>query len=258
MALPATPLLHAGAATRGSTAGTGALLPLPDLPGLLTGSGRLLLSAGLLTLLTWGRPRLTGSRTLLTRGLPLLPLLPLLPRGLAGDFALLAWRSTLLARRLTLLAGGLPLLPGGSILSWRGRLLPLGRTGLTDTGAGTTTLGAEARAGLVGVFARLLFLADTLPNRWPLIDFPATRLSGTGLLRAAHAWLPLARTGGAIRGRTGTRRGATGTWPVQGDQRHRKRESKRRAGCLQSCPHKYSWIVYGPERPLEKRTTTVV
>ena len=250
VALPATPLLHAGATTRGSTAGTGALLALPDLSGLFTGTGRLLLSAGLLTwltLLTWSCTRLTRSRALLTWSLPLLP------RGLAGDFALLAWRSTLLARRLTLLTGG-------SLLSWRGRLLPLGRTGLTDTGPGTTTLGAETGAGLVRVFASLLFLADTLPNRWPLIDFPATRLSGTRLLRATHAWLPLARTGGAIHGRTGTRRRATGTcpWPVQGDHRHRKRESKRRAGCLQSCPHKYSWIVYGLERPLEKRTTAVV
>ena len=225
-------LLHAGTAARGSATGTGALLP-PDLPGLFTTARGLLLGARLLTLLTWSCALLARGLALLARGLTLLP-----------------WRGALLTRCLTLLTGSLALLPrslpllsGRPVLPWCGGLLSRGRTGLTDPGVGAASLARQAGAGLVRVFTRLLLLANTLPNRGALINFAATRLTGARLLRSAHARLALARTGSTISSGTGTRRrAATSARPrtVQSDQRHWKRESKRRAGCFQSCPHNHS------------------
>lgn len=221
-------LLHAGTAAGGSATGTGALLPLlpPDLPGLFTTAGGLLLGAGLLTLLTWSCALLARGLALLARGLTLLP-----------------WRGALLTRCLALLPRSLPLLSWGPVLPWCGGLLSRGRTGLTDPGVGAASLARQAGAGLVRVFTRLLLLANTLPNRGALINFAATRLTGARLLRSAHARLALARTGSTISSGTGTRRrAATSARPrtVQSDQRHWKRESKRRAGCFQSCPHNHS------------------
>ena len=221
------------------------MLLLTDLPGLFARARRLLLGSRLLTLLSWRCSGLPGSRRLLTRSLTLLTRsLTLLTRGLA----LLARGRTLLTRCLALLTGSLSLLPRslpllsrGAVLPWRGRLLPLGSTGLTDagTGIGTATLDTQAGTGLVRVFTCLLLLANALPNRGALIDFAAAGLAGARLLRATHARLTLPRAGGTICGRPRTRRRAAGAGPgpVQGDQRHREREGKHRAGCLQSCPH---------------------